>query len=155
MISNVMQDNHVLLNVSPLDWQESIRLVAQPLLKDKYITENYIEAMINAVKEYGAYIVVGKGVALAHARPEEGVNKLGLSVMTLKKPINFGNQENDPVKLIFCLAAIDDNAHLDIMRSIVRIINENWKVNEIAAQKTLVDFKKTLKKIEEMDHIVA
>jgi len=84
MISNVMQDNHVLLNVSPLDWQESIRLVAQPLLKDKYITENYIEAMINVVKEYGAYIVVGKGVALAHARPEEGVNKLGLSVMTLK-----------------------------------------------------------------------
>jgi len=41
------------------------------------------------------------------------------------------------------------------MRSIVKIINENWKVNEIAAQKTLVDFKKTLKKIEEMDHIVA
>ena len=149
MIRDVMQDSHILLNMSPKDWQESIRLVAQPLLKEKYITQNYIEAMVDAVKQYGAYIVVGKGVALAHARPEEGVQKLGLSVMTLKDPIAFGNQENDPVKLIFCLAAIDSKAHLDIMRSIVHIINENWKVNEIVAQKNLIDFKKTLEKIEE------
>ena len=148
MIRDVMQDSHILLNMSPKDWQESIRLVAQPLLKEKYITQNYIEAMVDAVKQYGAYIVVGKGVALAHARPEAGVQKLGLSVMTLKRPIAFGNQENDPVKLVFCLAAIDSKAHLDIMRSIVHIINENWKVDEIVAQKDLTSFKKTLEKIE-------
>lgn len=56
--------------------------------------------MIRAVNDYGPYIVIGKHMALAHARPEDGVNKLGVSVATIEQPIDFGNPEMDPVKII-------------------------------------------------------
>lgn len=36
--------------------------------------------MIESVEEYGPYIVIGPHLALAHARPEDGSLKLGLSL---------------------------------------------------------------------------
>lgn len=148
MIYDVIRDSQILLHRSPATWEETIRMAALPLLEEAYVTEHYIDAMVEAVKKYGAYIVVGKGVALAHARPEDGVKRLGVSVMTMKEPIAFGHEENDPVQLVFCLAAVDKDAHLDIMRSIVGIINEPWKVEELAAQDSLVAFKEIMRKFE-------
>jgi mannitol operon transcriptional antiterminator len=144
MISEILKDRQILLNKEVESWEEAIRLVAQPLLEEHYITEEYITAMILAVKTYGPYIVVGKGVALAHARPEDGVKKLGLSIMTLANPICFGHEDNDPVKIIFCLAAVDNFSHLNIMKSIVNTINQESKVDQLVSQQDLEDFKKFL-----------
>ena len=52
---------------------------------------------------------------------------MGLSVLTLKDPINFGHEENDPVEIIFCLAAVDGYSHLKIMKTLVNVINHRWK----------------------------
>ena len=126
-------------------------MAAQPLLDAGCITEDYVQAMQNMVEKYGAYIVVCKGVALAHARPESGVLEQGLTVMTLKTPVNFGSLENDPVKLVFCLAAKDSNAHIDIMRSLVSVINEEWKIDKLTRQKSCVDFQLALKELEQAE----
>ncbi|BDP83107.1 hypothetical protein EfmAA610_03170 [Enterococcus faecium] len=80
---------------------------AFPTIIENIVEERYVEAMIRAVNDYGPYIVIGKHMALAHARPEDGINKLGVSVATIEQPIDFGNPEMDPVKIIFCLAAVD------------------------------------------------
>ena len=150
MLHEVLKDQHILLQHTSKDWETCIKDVAQPLLNDHYINQNYIEAMIAAVNKYGPYIVVGKGVALAHARPEDGVLKLGLSVMTLKEPISFGHETNDPVKLVFCLAATDNFSHLKVMKSIVNIISEEWKIDKISSQYTIDDFKHVLDEFEEV-----
>jgi mannitol operon transcriptional antiterminator len=144
MISEILKDRQILLNKEVESWEEAIKLVAQPLLEEHYITEEYITAMIHAVKTYGPYIVVGKGVALAHARPEDGVKKLGLSVMTLANPICFGHEDNDPVKIIFCLAAVDNFSHLNIMKSIVNTINQESKIEQLVSQQDLENFKEFL-----------
>ena len=148
MLHEVLKDRHILLQQTSKDWETCIKDAAQPLLNDHYINENYIEAMIAAVNKYGPYIVVGEGVALAHARPEDGVLKLGLSVMTLKEPISFGHETNDPVKLVFCLAATDNFSHLEVMKSIVNIISEQWKIDKISSQYTVDDFKQVLDEFE-------
>ena len=116
MLEDVLKDSNILLNEQVKTWEESIRRVSEPLIKEKVIEPSYVTAMIDSVKEYGPYIVIGKYIALAHARPEDGVNQLGISVATLKQPIEFGNEENDPVKIIFCLAAVDSYSHLNIER---------------------------------------
>jgi len=33
---------------------------------------SYVDAMVRAVEELGPYMVVAPGIALAHARPEDG-----------------------------------------------------------------------------------
>ena len=44
---------------------------------------------IGNVEEYGSYIIVNKGIALAHARKESGVYEDGLSLLVSKDGILF------------------------------------------------------------------
>lgn len=144
MLKDVLKDSAILLKQPVHDWEEAIEKVAEPLLKEAVIEKGYVEAMIQAVKEFGPYIVIGKHIALAHARPEDGVNRLGLSVATLETPIEFGNDSNDPVKIVFCLAAVDSFSHLNIMKSLVELINDEAKIDRLSEFTDIEEFKAVL-----------
>ncbi|WP_097043169.1 BglG family transcription antiterminator [Terribacillus aidingensis] len=149
MLQDILKESNILLNQECKDWKETITKSAELLLKESVIEESYITAMIQSVEEYGPYIVVGKYLALAHARPEDGVNKLGVSVMTLKEPVNFGNLDNDPVRIIFCLAAVDAYSHLNVMRNLIDLINDQEKLNRLIAVQDADTFNKVLYGSEE------
>ena len=85
---------------------------AQPLLEQGKIENCYIEAMINKVKEFGPFINLGQGIALPHARPDEGVKEFGMSVLKLQEPVSLLDDEEQRVDLLFCLAASDNQKHL-------------------------------------------
>lgn len=144
MIENILSDEDILLNLKVNNWEEAITEVASPLLDRNIIEDRYVDAMVNSVKEHGPYIVIGDHLALAHARPEDGVNELGLSVATLEPPINFGNTETDPVKIIFCLAAIDSYSHLNIIKSLINLLNDNSNLTDIKNSTSKTDFKNKL-----------
>lgn len=144
MLNEILKDNSILFDLPVSNWEEAIQKVSQPLIESHVIKTSYVDAMITAVKNHGPYIVIDKHIALAHARPEDGVNKLGISVAKLKQPINFGNQDNDPVKIIFCLAAIDSYSHLNIMKNLVELINDKNKINCLFTAKNKHDFQKIL-----------
>lgn len=144
MLKDILKDEHILLNETAGSWEEAIKKVSQPLLMSKAIEARYVSAMIESVKEYGPYIVIGKHLALAHARPEDGVHKLGVSVMTLHEPISFGHEENDPVKIIFCLSAINAYSHLNIMRNLIELINDEERIDRLCKEENIEIFKEIL-----------
>lgn len=144
MIDTLLTDDKIQLQVNAETWKEAIEKSAEPLLKNHAITNNYVKAMIKSVIQYGAYIVIGPGLALAHARPEEGTKELGISVLSLAKPVNFGSETNDPVRLVFCLAAIDNYSHLNVMRSIVSLLNQPNKIDDLGKLNDKEEFKKIL-----------
>ena len=144
MLKDILTDSHILIQEKAETWQETIELVAKPLVKENIVEPRYVDAMVQAVEEYGAYIVIGKHLALAHARPEDGVNQLGVSVTTLKQPIAFGNQDMDPVKIIFCLAAVDSYSHLTIMKELIELINNEEKLTKLIKCQTIETFKTLL-----------
>lgn len=144
MLQDILKQSNILLNQECGDWKEAITRVAEILVSDSVIEESYITAMIRSVEEFGPYIVVGKHLALAHARPEDGVNKLGISVMTLKNPVYFGNPDNDPVRIVFCLAAVDSYSHLNVMRNLIDLINDEDKVNRLIAVQDIDTFNTVL-----------
>jgi mannitol/fructose-specific phosphotransferase system IIA component (Ntr-type) len=80
--------------------------------------------MIQTTKETGPYIVITKHVALPHARPEEGARRIGISISTLKTPVVFGNKENDPVKYVFGLSALDNQTHLTAMSELAELLDQ-------------------------------
>jgi len=45
--------------------------------------------MVKSVKLYGSYIVITPHIALAHASSNDGVNKIGFSLITLKNEIKL------------------------------------------------------------------
>ncbi|MEK5266575.1 BglG family transcription antiterminator [Weizmannia sp. FSL W8-0401] len=144
MLQDILKNSYILLNQECQDWKEAITKVAQVLVEGNVIERRYINAMIKSVEDFGPYIVLGKNLALAHARPEDGVNKLGISVMTLKEPVVFGNPNNDPVKIIFCLAAVDSYSHLNIMKSLIELINDEEKLNQLMETNDVNTFQKIL-----------
>lgn len=144
MLKDALKDSNILLNEEVKDWREAIRRVSIPLIKEDAIEKRYIDAMIHSVEEFGPYIVIGKHLALAHARPEDGSKKLGVSVATLKEPVAFGNEDNDPVKIIFCLSAIDSYSHLKIMRNLIDLINDEQKIEKLSECNEMEGFKKVL-----------
>jgi mannitol operon transcriptional antiterminator len=106
---------------------ESGRLLVNKGLAD----EAYIRAMIKNVEVNGTYIVIAPGIAMPHARPEEGALDIGLSIVTLKEPIPFGHPKNDPVKIVVGLCAIDHQSHLKALTELADILMDEKKVERL------------------------
>ena len=116
-------------------WQDAVHLAAQPLLAHGYIEESYIQAMIASIKETGPYIVLAPKVAVPHASPDAGVHQLGISLLQVKEPVDFS--ENDDadkkVQLIFVLAAVDSTAHLRALQELALILDDEEAIDSLIA----------------------
>lgn len=130
MVGELITKELIKVNEVCGDWKEAIKIGAK-LLEDKgIVNESYKEAIINNFFELGPYMVIAPGIVLSHARPECGVNKTGVSIVTLKNPIDFGSEQNDPVKLVVTLAAKDNNNHIDLIAGLMQLFmnEEDLKV---------------------------
>lgn len=123
LLSEITSEKLIQLNIEAANWQEAIEKAGQPLVDEEKVSAAYIQAMIDSASESGPYIVIAKHVALPHARPEEGSKDIAISMSRLKHPVHFGNPENDPVKYIFCLSAIDNQTHLTAMAELVELLD--------------------------------
>lgn len=124
MLSDVLNEESIKLNVECTNWEDAIREAGNVLYKNKIITKEYIENTINGTKELGPYIVIAKGVAMPHATTNIGVLKSGISLITLKEPIEFGNKENDPVYYVFMIATSDMETHISILSNLSDLLQK-------------------------------
>ncbi|OOM14546.1 BglG family transcription antiterminator [Clostridium saccharobutylicum] len=138
-LKQLMNCNFIKLNEDVEDWKEAITKGGQILKENGCVNDLYIDAMINNVEKLGSYVVVLPGIAMPHAMPEHGSHKIGFSIMSLKNPINFGNIENDPVKLIITMSAIDNRSHMDALKELMKIIEKDDFMNKIRMAKKRED----------------
>ena len=115
------------------DWQTAVRIASKPLLEQGYIEESYVEAIISSVNEIGPYIVLAPKVAVPHASPDAGVHRLGISLLQLKEPVNFGleDDEDKNVQLIFVLATVDSTAHLKALQQLALILDDDEVIENL------------------------
>jgi mannitol/fructose-specific phosphotransferase system IIA component (Ntr-type) len=135
MLEDILPVENIKLGVEVNNWEEAIRAGGSILKAHGYIRDEYIDSMINVVKEIGPYIVIAPGIAMPHGRPEAGVLKIGLSLITLKSPIKFGSRENDPVKIVICLCAIDHITHLKALSELVQFLADDEFVSTVLNSK--------------------
>lgn len=112
----------IALDVEAADWREAVRVAGRLLVQSGVVTPNYIDAMLATAEELGQYIVVAPGIALPHARPEQGALATALSLVRLATPLDFGNPANDPVELVFGLAAVDKQVHVRAMQVLATLL---------------------------------
>lgn len=123
-LSDILDSNMILLNAAAADWEEAIRLAGEGLIQSGSVEAGYVDAMVDCVREMGPYIVIGNGLAMPHAGCGTSVNKVGLSVVILDKPVNFGSPLHDPVDLVFAFATIDEKAHLHLLEELWGLFND-------------------------------
>lgn len=120
------------------NWEEAIRVASKPLLEKGSIEEQYIEVMINNVREFGPYIVLMPKVAMPHARPEFGVNEMGISLMITEKSVPFEAGDKS-ANIFFVLAANDSSSHLTLLQEISDFLSNEDRVNALLAAKSYED----------------
>lgn len=111
------------------DWEKAIKIAAKPLLDNGYIKDEYIKSMIENVHKNGPYIIIVPGFAMPHASPECGVLKTGISLLKLKNPVMF--PENNEVKLMIVLASMNPDAHMDIIVELTDILADEERMEKI------------------------
>ncbi len=148
MILDLLKKDTINVKVKAKDWKEVVEKAGELLLADQSIKEEYIEAMKQSIIDNGPYVVIGKGIALLHARPEDGVNNNCLSLITLKNPVEFGNENNDPVKIAFAFGTVDNEKHVKTISELSEVLMDESAVEKIAAKESseeIIDYiKETL-----------
>lgn len=130
-LKKMISQSTTAFNVEVSNWEEAVFHAGKLLFKAGFVEERYIQAMIDTVKELGPYVVIVPGVALPHARPEDGAKVPCMSLITLKRPVEFGNSANDPVKLVVAFATIDHDAHIMALSALAKILGENDKLEKL------------------------
>ncbi|MEM4991979.1 PTS sugar transporter subunit IIA [Priestia sp. SB1] len=136
LIKLLSKNQRIMFEDKPITWVKSIEKVSKPLLNESAIKESYVQKMIDNVNELGPYIVIAPKIALAHARPEDGVNELGLSLLVSKEPVKFSEKEEHTAQLIFALAATDSVSHLSLLSDLAQIFSDQANINSLCELRT-------------------
>lgn len=128
-------EDSILIRENVGDRELAIKIAGELLVNSGKVEPSYVQSMLDAVAKFGPYIVIAPGIALAHGKPGDDVIDTGLSLLVLKTPINFEHQQNDPVSLVFGLAARDHESHISIMASLAEVLSDQAKVDSLLRSK--------------------
>ena len=124
MLSEYITKDMIKLQVNANNWEEAVRAGGQLLVQADVCENRYVDAMVSAVNEMGPYMVLAPGIALAHGRPEDGVLKIGMSIINLETPVEFGSETNDPVYLIISFGGVDKESHIAMLQELAVFLME-------------------------------
>ena len=131
------------------DWKEAVRAGVDILIAHGAAQQSYYDAIISGTEKNGPYFVLMPYVALPHARPERGALDQGYSLVTLKKAVNFGSDENDPIGILLSFAAKNSDTQLEgALAQAVTIFEDESVVHAIATARSRRRIEKILKKID-------
>lgn len=106
-LGEYISKNDVSISKGKISWEDAIRKAAAPLVAKGDIENKYVNTMIQAVNEFGTYMVITPKVAYVHAGKDDGVNKNCVSLLLLENEIPFGSFNTKPVIAIVVLGICD------------------------------------------------
>jgi transcriptional antiterminator/mannitol/fructose-specific phosphotransferase system IIA component (Ntr-type) len=145
-LMDILNERLVEIDVEVEDWKEAVQIAGNKLLDEGCIKQRYIDHMIEAVEEIGPYIVIYEGIAMPHARIQDGVNKLGISFVRLLNPVCFGNPDNDPVDLIFALCTIDKSSHIQAVTELGALCTDENVLKQLRAEENVEEILEIIRK---------
>jgi PTS system ascorbate-specific IIA component len=131
ILADAFGEGSILIKDSVENRSSAISLVGDLLVSSGKATSTYVASMLEAVEIFGPYIVIAPGIALAHGKPSDAVLETGLSLLILEQSIEFQHSQNDPVRLVFGLAATDHESHLELMAELAEFLSAQENVSSL------------------------
>ncbi|WP_460909760.1 PTS sugar transporter subunit IIA, partial [Staphylococcus aureus] len=94
MALDILTTTRIIVKEQVNSWHEAITVASQHLLQEQVIEQGYVEAMIESVKEVRPYIVIAPEIAIAHTRPNNNVNHVGISQLKLNQHVAFCDEDH-------------------------------------------------------------
>lgn len=134
MIGSLLKKNHIIIDTDNRypEWRSGIQAAGNLLKEEHCVTQEYILQAIQNIEQYGDYIIIGRGTALAHARKESGALQNGLSLIVSKEGILFSDGETR-VHFLFFYATVEETTNVKLFREIVSIGRNKERIEQLLA----------------------
>lgn len=137
ILAQMLDPSKIMIKQEKITWEQGILQAADILEKKGCVGSDYGKKAVENVKEYGDYIIISKGIALAHAGKKEAhVYKDGLSLVMCQEGIEF--TEGNIVYLVFCFAVAEEKDYLKLFQEIIALGKTQKKMKDILQQKNVV-----------------
>lgn len=137
ILAQMLDPSKIMIKQEKITWEQGILQAADILEKKGCVGSDYGKKAVENVKEYGDYIIISKGIALAHAGKKEAhVYKDGLSLVMYPEGIEF--TEGNIVYLVFCFAVAEEKDYLKLFQEIIALGKTQKKMKDILQQKNVV-----------------
>lgn len=128
---NVLDVSRIRVAGGRCSWQQSIRLAGSSLLSHHSIEQRYLDTIIHQLQYYGPYMFLTEDVILAHAKPEDGVSCLDLSLAVFPEGVVYAPGRK--ARLVLLLSAEDQEKHLKLLQDILVLISAPDAVEKLTA----------------------
>lgn len=135
MIENLLKEENCVIRESVKDWKEAVHVSLERLIEQGYCTEAYEQAVFDSTAEYGPYYVLTDNMAMVHATNKIGVNETQMAVTVLREPVRF-EEDGADVRILIALCAVDANAHIDGMATVLTLFGDDDKSEDVLAAQT-------------------
>lgn len=149
LLSKLYPEN-IMIEEGICTWENAIENVGRPLIEQGVIDEKYISNIIGQIKFYGPYMFITSDVVLAHTKPEDDVNDLGISMGIFKKPVVFSDFHK--AKIIMVMSVNGQEKHLKLLKDIMNVFSNEENAEKLTkcknAEETLHTLKNLIDKIK-------
>ncbi len=128
-LMDMLTDKHIAIHEESYSWTEALRISGQVLLEQGFIEERYIDNIIGQLRYYGPYMFIFPRVILAHAKPEDGVQHLGVTFNIFKRSVPFSDFYKADIVIV--LSAIDQESHLKILKDILNVFSIETRIDKL------------------------
>ena len=104
------------------NWEEALYSASEYLLQHNYIREEYVEKMIDEIKTNKPIWTIADKLVLAHSGIENGVNKLGVSILKVNQEIVINDYMT--ARYIIVLATPSRKIHLKCLYNIIDLTED-------------------------------
>lgn len=137
MIKDYIKEELVFLNLTVSDRAELFKKLSTLFFNKGYVKEGFYDFIVEREEKFPTGLEMDKrNVAIPHGDPKF-INEAFISVITLSKPIKMAKMD-DPdteidVDLFFVLGLDDGGQHLEILRSVMGLFQQEAFINRIMA----------------------
>ncbi|WP_108651381.1 PTS sugar transporter subunit IIA [Dongshaea marina] len=120
---SLIDNRSIKLQTTATDWKDAIKQGTDMLIASGAVEPSYPEAIIRSIEQMGPYIVIAPGLAMPHARPEDGVNRTAFALVTLNDPVHFEG-EDEPVDVLITLAGSSSDEHMQGLMEVTQVLDD-------------------------------
>jgi PTS system galactitol-specific IIA component len=142
-----IRSNLVFLHPQVTSDKELIQLMAQRLINDELVKNDFIEAILERENEYPTGVPIGDIAAAIPHTDAIHVKKSAMVVSILENPVYFGNMANPdqnlPVQIVFMLAMKEPAYQVSWLKKLLKFLNnpQNLKtLQTIKTEQDMVDY---------------
>ncbi|WP_301711352.1 BglG family transcription antiterminator [Oenococcus sicerae] len=130
-LTDIFLPKDIQFSLGAKNFDEALMSSFKTLLADHAIEKRYIERIRYLNAKFNFSMTLGQNIFLAHAGPDDGVNKTAFAFLMFKEPVYlYKNKSNEkmPIKIIISFGTIDSFSHLGRLNDIMQLINNKNKM---------------------------